>query len=75
MAFNYLSGFAFFNICNNEIIKLSMKESARWRKAIQPVIYDYAKGAESKGQPGKEYIATIGELIKKYKNISDERKR
>ncbi len=50
----------------NEIIPLSQKESARWAKAVEPVIAEYIKKAESKGLPGREYVDTLRTLIKKY---------
>jgi len=49
----------------NKIIPLSKKESARWAKAVQPVIDGYIKKVESKGLPGKKYVKTIKKLIKK----------
>jgi len=51
---------------DNKIIPLSEEESARWCKAVKPVIDDYMERAESMGLPGKEYVETIRELIKKY---------
>ncbi|MBW2003789.1 MAG: TRAP transporter substrate-binding protein [Deltaproteobacteria bacterium] len=51
----------------NKIISLSKEESARWCRAVQPVIDQYIKRIESKGLPGKEYVETIRNLIKKYK--------
>lgn len=51
----------------NKIIQLSKEESARWCKAVQHVIDEYARRLESKGLPGKEYVETIRHLIKKYK--------
>ncbi|RLB06839.1 MAG: C4-dicarboxylate ABC transporter substrate-binding protein, partial [Deltaproteobacteria bacterium] len=49
----------------NKIIPLSKKESARWAKAVQPVIDGYIKKVESKGLPGKKYVKAIKKLIKK----------
>ncbi|MBW2040187.1 MAG: C4-dicarboxylate ABC transporter substrate-binding protein, partial [Deltaproteobacteria bacterium] len=40
--------------------------SARWAKAVAPVLDEYAKKAEGKGLPGKKYVKTIKKLIKKY---------
>ena len=51
----------------NKIISLSDQESARWCKAVQPVINEYVRRIESRGLPGKEYVKTIRDLIKKYK--------
>jgi len=50
----------------NKMISLSKEESARWCKVIQPVVDEYIDRAEAKGLPGKEYVKTIRELIKKY---------
>lgn len=50
----------------NKIISLSAAESARWEKAVEPVISDYIKRTDSKGLAGKEYVQTLKELIKKY---------
>ena len=49
----------------NKIIPLSPEESARWAKAVQPVIDEYVASAEKKGLPGKEYVEAIRALIKK----------
>jgi len=46
----------------NKIIPLSDKESARWRKAAQPVIDDYIAHTPN----GKKYVQKIRELMKKY---------
>ncbi len=53
----------------NKIIPLSEEESARWCKAVQPVVDEYIKRAEGKGFPGKEYVETVKELIKKYSKM------
>ncbi len=50
----------------NKIIPMSAKESARWAKAVEPVIQDYIKRASKKGLPAKEYVETLRTLIKKY---------
>ncbi|HBF43495.1 MAG TPA: C4-dicarboxylate ABC transporter substrate-binding protein [Desulfobacteraceae bacterium] len=46
----------------NKIIPLSNAESARWRKAVQPVIEAYS----SKTPNGAKYVKKVKELIKKY---------
>jgi len=48
----------------NEIISLSEEESARWRKAVEPVINDYIANTPD----GDTYVKTIRELINKYSN-------
>jgi len=49
----------------NKIIPLSASESARWAKAVRPVLDEYVAGVEKKGLPGKEYVEAIRNLIKK----------
>lgn len=46
----------------NTFIPLSNEESARWRKAVEPVITDYIAHTAN----GDTYVKTIGELIKEY---------
>jgi len=48
----------------NEIISLSEEESARWRKAVEPVINDYIANTPD----GDTYVKAIRELINKYSN-------
>ena len=50
----------------NKIIPLAKEESARWAKAVKPVIDEWIRSAEGKGFPGKTYVETIRKLIKKY---------
>ena len=46
----------------NEILSLSDEESARWRKAVEPVINDYI----TKTPNGDKYVDKIRELMKTY---------
>jgi TRAP-type C4-dicarboxylate transport system substrate-binding protein len=46
----------------NKIISLSDEESARWRKAVEPVISDYIANTPD----GDKYVKKIRELIKQY---------
>ena len=46
----------------NEIISLSDEESARWRKAVEPVINDYITNTTD----GDKYVKKIRELMKTY---------
>jgi TRAP-type C4-dicarboxylate transport system substrate-binding protein len=46
----------------NQIIPLSDKESARWRKAVEPVINDYIAHTPN----GEKYVQKIRELMKQY---------
>jgi TRAP-type C4-dicarboxylate transport system substrate-binding protein len=50
----------------HKIIPLSKEESARWAKAVEPVIDDYIKETEAKGLPGEKYVKYVKNLIKKY---------
>jgi len=50
----------------NTIIPLSKEESAKWRKAVKPVIENYAKALDDKGLPGTKGVNIIKNLIKKY---------
>lgn len=50
----------------NKVISLSEEESARWSKAVEPVIDGYIKDKSAKGLPAKEYVEFIKESIKKY---------
>ena len=57
-------GLAFSKSLGNEIIELSPEESARWVKAVQPVIEDYVKDKTAKGLPAQEYVDFIQADIK-----------
>jgi len=46
----------------NELISLSEAESAKWRKAVEPVIQGYASDTPD----GAEYVEKVRELIDKY---------
>ncbi|MCD6306959.1 MAG: TRAP transporter substrate-binding protein [Deltaproteobacteria bacterium] len=46
----------------NEIITLSDEENAKWRKAVEPIINQYA----AKAPNGKANVAKVKELIEKY---------
>jgi TRAP-type C4-dicarboxylate transport system substrate-binding protein len=51
----------------NKIIPLSEEESARWARAVEPVVDKYIKDTEAMGLPGFTYINTVRRLIRKYK--------
>ena len=55
-------GRAFTKEKGNQIVTLSADESAKWRKAVDPVISGYAK--KSKNNAG--YVKKVQELIKHY---------
>ncbi|MBN1847552.1 MAG: TRAP transporter substrate-binding protein [Deltaproteobacteria bacterium] len=50
----------------NQIIPLSAAESARWVKAMTPVVDNYAKEITAKGFKGKEYVDFIRAKVKEY---------
>jgi len=50
----------------NTIISLPNDEAAKWVKAVEPVMDEYVKDAESKGLPGKEYVKFVQEGVAKY---------
>lgn len=50
----------------NEIIPLSAEESARWAKAVEPVIGEWVKEASKKGLPAQEYVDFLKEAVKTY---------
>ncbi len=50
----------------DKMIPLSPEESAKWAKAVLPVISGYEKKVEGKGLPGKQYVKTLKELVNKY---------
>jgi TRAP-type C4-dicarboxylate transport system substrate-binding protein len=55
-------GLNFTRKLGNEVISLSDAENAKWRKAVEPVIKDYA----TKTANGKMYVEKVQGLIKKY---------
>jgi len=56
------AGRAFTLGLGNEIISLSDEESARWRKAVEPVIQDYI----GKTPDGAAHVTKVRELIETY---------
>jgi TRAP-type C4-dicarboxylate transport system substrate-binding protein len=50
----------------NRIIPLSAEGSARWAKAVMPVIDNQVKALDEKGLPGKEIVQFIKDSIAKY---------
>lgn len=47
----------------NQIIDLSAEESAKWEKAVQPVIGEYIEKTKTKGLFGQKYIDALKELL------------
>lgn len=61
-----VEGLAFSRSLGNEIIPLSAAESARWAKAVEPVVDEYIKTMSEKGYPAQDYVNYIKALIIKY---------
>ncbi len=51
-----MEGISFFLNQGGQIIGLDKKESARWEKAVAPIIDDFVKGLNEKGFNGKEIV-------------------
>jgi TRAP-type C4-dicarboxylate transport system substrate-binding protein len=56
-------GKAFVNELGKTVIDLSDEETAKWKKAVQPLLDDYVKGAAEKGLPGEAVLADIQTLV------------
>jgi len=59
-------GYKYSAELGNKVIKLSDAEEAKWETAVKPVADGYVKAMESKGLPGKQAVAEVKTLIKKY---------
>ena len=58
-------GRAFFLEQKNEIIPLSAEESARWKKAVQPIIDGYVAEAQAKGVDGKRALEATLKVLER----------
>ncbi len=61
-----VEGLEFSRGLGNEVIDLSKEESAKWAKAVAPVVDEYIQEANKKGLPGKEYVEFIRAKISEY---------
>ncbi len=52
-------GIEFAKKVGNEMINLTPEETAKWRKAVQPVIDDYINNCASKGVDGKAVVEYV----------------
>jgi TRAP-type C4-dicarboxylate transport system substrate-binding protein len=57
------AGRAYTLSLGNEILELSDAETARWEKAVQPIMDDYVTAVQAKGLDGEAYVRTVKELI------------
>ncbi len=49
----------------NDLIALSDAESARWTKAVKPILEAYVRETNKKGLPGTKALSTLQDLIAK----------
>jgi len=59
-------GEAFVKELQREIITLSDEEQQRWQTAVQPILDEYVTKTVEKNLPGKQFLADLQGLIKKY---------
>lgn len=57
-------GYKFIAGLGNKVLKLTPEESAKWEKAVEPVVDEYAQTMEDKKIPGKKAVDEIRALIK-----------
>jgi TRAP-type C4-dicarboxylate transport system substrate-binding protein len=57
------AGRAYTLSLGNEILELSDAETARWEKAVQPIMDDYVTAVQAKGLDGEAYVRMVKELI------------
>ena len=50
-----------------EIITLSPEESARWKKAVQPIMQEYVAGSKAKGFDGQKALDITMQALEKYR--------
>lgn len=55
-----------------QMLSLSPKELARWKKASQPVVEKWIRQQEAKGKPARALMRDLERLKKKYEGKSDE---
>ncbi|MCK9196082.1 MAG: hypothetical protein M0P16_03790, partial [Syntrophales bacterium] len=53
----------------NKIIPLTKAESARWKKAVRPMLIEYSQTTTAKGLPGQKAVVETEKLIKKYGKV------
>ena len=62
-----MAGIYYFLNHGGVIIGLDNKESAKWKKAVRPVIDEYVKVLDKKGFNGKEIVDFTMEALEKHK--------
>ena len=61
-----MAGIRFFLNQGNEIIGIDARESARWKKAVSPIINDYIKKMNKKGFNGREIVDFTEKTLRQY---------
>ncbi|MEJ2024782.1 MAG: TRAP transporter substrate-binding protein [Deltaproteobacteria bacterium] len=59
-------GMRYFLNQGGQIIGVDAKESARWKKAVSPIITDFAKNMDKKGFNGKEIVDFTEKTLSQY---------
>ena len=59
-------GWEFSKSLGIKVIELDAKESARWKKAVEPVIAGYIKKMDENGFKGKKIVNYVVKTLKKY---------
>lgn len=59
-------GYKYIAELGNKVIKLSAEESAKWEKAVDPVVDEYVKNMDARKVPGKQAVTEIQALIKQH---------
>ncbi len=59
-------GTDFVKELEREVIALDQAEQQRWQAAVQPILDDYVTATGEKNLPGKQFLADLQDLIKKY---------
>ncbi len=60
-----MAGLRYFLNKGGQVIGLDAKESARWKKAVAPIVGDYAKKLDKKGFRGDEIVGFIKTTLEK----------
>lgn len=56
----------------SETFRLPDEETAKWREKIYPILEQFALAAESKGLPGKAFLADLLDAVEKSKTAGEE---
>ncbi len=59
-------GWEYSKSLGRTVIELDARESARWKKAVEPVLSEYIKKMDKKGFNGKKIVDFVVKTLKKY---------